>query len=61
MIEVQTNDCGTTRFTIYLPPILPQFSQKSSLMGLLVPPCIYEQLNNPSCRPGEPDLELAIY
>ena len=60
MIEVQTNDGRTTKFTIHLPPI-PPISVKSSLMDLLVPPHIDEQLNKPSCRLRELDLELAIY
>lgn len=60
MIEVPTNDGRTTEFTVHLPPILPSLV-KSSLTDLLVPPHIYEQLNNPSCRLGELDLELAIY
>lgn len=60
MIEIPTNDGRTTKFTVHLPPILPS-SVKSSLTDLLVPPHIYEQLNDPSCRLGELDLELAIY
>ena len=60
MIEVQTNDGRTTKFTIHLPPIPPN-SVKSSLMDPLVPPHIDEQLNKPSCRLRELDLELAIY